>query len=232
MNTAVMKRESLGEMKPERLEAQIAELTERLQELDECLSASRLRQATLASERQGLVLPARVNKDPKAQARLLGIDEDLTRILRDIALDTEAVSDLNKKLQAVQNALALAQREQHRAAVRGLLQARLDSNRAARIMKAAEQLRDLLQAAEREDAETYKALVEFDASFARSSKWIRRAHYLLGLSAGSVLTPVMEIDTRSVTPAQRERNAAEDDRRLHAEALRALEAMDPSGLVF
>ncbi|MGD1106943.1 MAG: hypothetical protein ABR865_07845, partial [Terracidiphilus sp.] len=137
MNTAVITKESLGEMKPEGLEARIAELTEKRAKVDKSLSASRVRQATLASERQGLVLPARVNKDVKAQARLLAIDEDLVRILRDIADDTAAVSGLEEELQVMQNALTLAQWEGRRARVRQLLVARLDGKGGARLDKAA-----------------------------------------------------------------------------------------------
>ncbi len=229
MNTAVMKRESLGETKPEKtLEARIAELTEDLAKTDKSLSASRLSQATLASERQGLVLLARVKKDPKAQARLLAIDEDLVRIVRDIADYTSAVSELEEELEAAKNALTLAQWESRRAELRQSLLARLDGKGGARLDKAAAAFGAALRAAVEEE----DAMVAELGAFAPKRYWgeLRKIRVGRAQLLAVRLRDVLPIDNREVPLRVADEWTAQSQEERYLRD--ALEALDRLELVF
>jgi len=226
MSTAATTKEGTSEMKDGKPAILIDELTAALAELNASLAASRARQAFLESERGAFVIPARVNRDAKAQARLLAIDEELGSIRRDVADDSAAISDLARKLEDAREALARAEWEQRRAELRKAVRSRMGAITGNKIDAAAAALVEALEEERTKDELLAQSLAEFDSSLRSVRNDIQRCAKGRGTILAAKLREFVPVQLFGREFELRDRSVLDGTERAYREALERLDSLE------
>jgi hypothetical protein len=183
------------EATPDELNMRIHQLQQNIDELTLSIETSQQKQSELATEREVLLLPARVNKDVDAQKRLHTIDSELMRVRKDISDDGAAIADLSKQIASAKNALDLAEWEGKRSEIRKAIVAHLENKSAAKLDKAVESLAKALKAAELEDDQLCSVLASFDPSLQSQVRDLRKLRDIREMVLGFKLREVLPIET-------------------------------------
>ena len=194
MTATIVGNEQSSETNLESLRVCVAELNQATKGLTESLVSSRLRKDNLVAERGPLVLPARSQKDSRAQKRLNAIDEQLIPLKRDIADDEAALAELSAQLVLARNDVERAEWELRRVAVRRMIESCAQGKRAAMIEKAVNALSDTLQAAKDEDDAIRAAMLSFDPRLHRETRPLAAAESQRSSLAGWKLKDLLPID--------------------------------------
>jgi hypothetical protein len=117
------------------LETEVGRWESALAGISETRAAARVHIAGLERKRQELALSARVDKNSAAQKTLHEIEAEIGKARREDGHDEAAVAEIEKKLQVLRPALALAKRLAEREQLRKFVAARADLDRPARIVK-------------------------------------------------------------------------------------------------
>jgi DNA repair exonuclease SbcCD ATPase subunit len=227
MTSKTMTTAEKQEAQPAELNRRVEQLQKSLDDLNERLTASRQLQSQLATERETLVLPARVTGDAGAQKRLREIDTQLARARQDISDDATAIAELGAQLTAAEQAAELAEWEARRAKVRSLLIARLKSDRGSKLQKAAKALVAELDALESEDNEIRAEVLKFEPRLSGSVSPITYLPRHRGFHLGYELQKHVPIDRlQYYAGGIKAGDLAADDRKYFGEALEALDRLE------
>jgi len=226
MNAAATTEESSNKTKLEKIEARICELTESLAKLDQTLSASLARQAALASERQALVLAARVRKESAAQKRLDAIDQEISRLTRDIADDRSAVSDLTRELEEARRASVRSEWERRKAELCAALQSRLEAKSSQKIDAAVAALVEALDEQTAADQLLSGELIKFDRGLRSVAKEIGRLSSHRGTILAAKLYGRMPVSLFGPEYSLRNRSVREEVGRRYQDALESLDSLE------
>lgn len=203
------------------------ELRKNLDDLNESLAASQRLQTELATERETLVLPARLIKSGKAQDRLRSIDAELARVRNDISDDAAAIVEISTQLTAAEQAAELAEWEERRAKVRRLLVARLKSDRGSKLQQAAKDMAAELDALKAEDNEIRAEILKFDPRLWDSLSPITHLPRYRGFHLGYELQKHLPIDKIQYYAASiNAGDLAADDQKYFGQALEALDRLE------
>jgi hypothetical protein len=176
------------------------ELAEKIEQISKRIPLAQQRISELRTERETLIVPARVDRDVSAQKRIRAIDEELVPLQHDLLDDQVAVKDLSERLEAAEKVRIVAEWEEKRDKVRKMLRACRDGSIVADVLKAAEKLRSLLRKAAAQDEESRLALDTLNAPRLQSRMQIRRAHEALETAAALELLDDLPFDKRAVVP--------------------------------
>lgn len=214
------------EASPGELNQRVEQLQKKIDDRNESVATSQRLQSQLATEREALVLPARVEGDAGAQKRLREIDVQLAGVRRNISDDATAIAELGAQLTAAEQAVELAEWEERRAKVRSLLIARMRSNLGGKIQKAATDLAAALDAAKEKDDQIKAEILKFEP---RKSLGFGISD-LRGLRKHGVMFELMrqlEIETQAFYGSRAyRRDMAADDQKYFGQALEALDSLE------
>jgi hypothetical protein len=216
------------EASPGELNQRVEQLRKKIDSRNESLAAAQKSQSQLATERETLVLPARVEGDAGAQKRLREIDTQLVGVRRDISDDTAAVAELGAQLAAAEQAVELAEWESRRVAVRELLNGLLKRRQRANLEKAAEGLLTALTAAAEEDKEAFSALISFEPALRGAAIELLHLSRLRAQILAAKLFKVLPIDLSGYELGRLRDQEMRDYKYYEA----AVEALDQMELVF
>jgi chromosome segregation ATPase len=211
----------------ENLRAQVSEAQRNIEKLNASLASSRQRQGNLRVERESLILPARSQKDDRAQKRIHAIDAELVSIGQDIPDDEAALTKMQAPLDSAQNNLSAAEWELNRAAARQMLVAHLEGKFAANMEKAVRNLEEAFALAAEEDKRIAAALINFDPNLFQEADQLKFIARIRPILAGSKLRDILPIDTREFYPGNLTgRNFKSEDQRWYGQALEALDRLE------
>jgi hypothetical protein len=145
------------------MEKEIGQWESALAGIHETREAARLHITDLERKRQELALAARVDKNSAAQKTLHEIETELVMAHREDGHDDAAVAEIEKKLQVLRPALALAKKLAQREQLRKFIASRADRDRPARIVKLVRDLEADLAGWTADKAAVAAALAQFDS---------------------------------------------------------------------
>lgn len=209
----------------EKLKKRVEDLQKSIDERNESIAASQQLQTRLATERETLVLPARVAKDADAQRRLRAIDAQLVGVRQEISDDATAIAELGVQLTTAEQAVELEEWEQRRAEVRGRLIARMNRGVASNLQKLARDLKAGLDAAEKADKEIKDEISKFQ----RNVPGCGEISLLHRLRKNSVMRELMKSlwDPRDfVGQIPHERDMIADEEQYLGDVLNALDRLE------
>jgi len=151
----------------QQMEKEVGQWESALAGISETRNAARLHITDLERKRQELALAARVDKDSAAQKTLHEIEAEIQKARREDGHDEAAAGEVEKKLQVLRPAMALAKRLAEREQLRKFVASRADLDRPARIVKLVRYLEAELAGWTADKAAVAAALNKFDPRLAR-----------------------------------------------------------------
>jgi hypothetical protein len=211
----------------EELRKDAARIQKNIDEANARLAASQQSQSQLATEREKLVLPARVNGDAGAQKRLREIEAQLVDVRQGISYDAAAIAELGAQLTTAEQAVELAEWEERRAKVRCLLMKRADGAEAGKLAETVRALAAGLKALAEEDRLIASELTLFEPGLHSCANEIARLDRLRALVFALELRDVVRVDISGLHVSMLAENGPEErDRRIYQDAVERLDQME------